>query len=394
MQWAVTAHGIERLDKFARSRRAAHPVPHKKGFTPFRFEGKLETEGSGELKLQPATGRSPRAEVCITVDTEFSIGGAFAAPSEHLPIAEDNVYCPAGGEDNGLPFIMRTLSRFGLPATFFLETLNRTYFGDKPIRDVGDYIREAGHDIQLHLHPSWLHFRHADWMDRLRTGPPDDRCSGRTLAEMTSIIEAGLEPFRSFGWPSPVALRAGGLAADRTVFQAMAAAGFRLGSNIGFGGRHHSRDPALQIQAGRHLIEGVLEIPILAFAQFANARLKRYRRLTITGVSTPEMVAVLWAARRAGVSPVVILTHPHEFVKTARPGRPGARPNHINKRRLIALCEFLATHPDDFVAVGFREAAPRWLAAEALSPPEISSPILPAFFSLAQNRANDLIKWI
>ena len=335
-----------------------------------------------------------RTEVCLTVDTEFSIGGTFADPVRYRPVAEENAYCPAGGEDNGLPFIINTLARFGFPATFFVETLNRTYFGFDPIHRIGDFIINSGHDIELHLHPCWLHFRYPDWMRRLSEGPPDDRCSGRSLSEMISIIEAGLEPFDRFDWPPPVAVRAGGLAVDRTVFQAMVATGFRLGSNVGFGGRHHVNDPALQIQAGRYFIDGILEIPILAFAQLSNLHLKRYRRLTITAVSTPEMIAVLWAARKAGISPVVILTHPHEFVKAAPPGRPGVRPNRINKDRLVALCNFLAAHPDEFAPVSFRQASLEWLSAGPLHPPEISAPLLPSLITFVQNKTNDLVKWV
>ena len=336
----------------------------------------------------------PRTEVCITVDTEFSIGGAFADPAKFRPVGEDHALCPAGGEENGLPFILNTLARFHFPATFFIETLNTAYFGETPLRTIADRILTAGQDLQLHLHPCWLHFRHSDWIERLRNGTPDDRCSGRSLDEMVSIIAAGLEPFERWDWPRPIASRTGGLAVDRTVFQAMAKMGLHLGSNIGFGTRHHLRDPELQVQAGRRFIEGVLEIPILAFARLANQRLKHYHLLTITGVSTPEMISVLRAARAAAISPVVILTHPHEFVKHAPPGRPGVRPNRINKNRLVSLCEFLADNADEYVPMSFQEGGPRWLQQGAHDVPEISAPALPSVVTLLQNGANDYVKWL
>ena len=337
---------------------------------------------------------SDPTEVCLTVDTEFSIGGAFARPTKLRPIGEPHAYCPAQGEDHGLPFILRTLARFGFPATFFVETLSTAYFGDDPLRRVVADILSAGQDVQLHLHPNWLHFRYPDWIERLSNGPPSGLCSGRSLPEMEALIETGLEPFERLNWPRPSALRVAGLSADRTVFVAMSRTGLRLGSNIGYGGRYHSKDPVLQIQAGRHWIEGVLEIPIFSFAQLPFPYLKRYRRLTITGVGHHEMVSVLRAARANRISPVIILTHPHEFVKGAKPGWPGVRPNHINKRQLESLCKFLAHHANEFVPVSFREAGPRWLDAGALDPPEISASILPSLGTLLQNRVNDLVSWI
>jgi hypothetical protein len=84
---------------------------------------------------------------------------------------------------------------------------------------------------------------------------------------MEALIATGLEPFERLNWPRPIALRVAALSADRTVFVAMSRAGLRLGSNIGYGNRYHPKDPALQLQAGRHWIEGVLEIPVLSFAQ-------------------------------------------------------------------------------------------------------------------------------
>jgi len=94
-----------------------------------------------------------RTEVCLTIDTEFSIAGAFADPVNRRPVGEARVYCPAQGEDCGLPFILRTLARFAVPATFFVETLNTAYFGDAPMRRIAETIVAAGQDAQLHLHP-------------------------------------------------------------------------------------------------------------------------------------------------------------------------------------------------------------------------------------------------
>src|ERR1700730_15771144 len=113
-----------------------------------------------------------KTDVCITIDTEFSIAGAFARPERFSPIGEEIVNCNADGRDEGLGFILETLARFGATATFFIETLQIFYFGDAPMGSIAERIAAAGHDLQLHLHPCWLQFRRADW--RNMTTVPND----------------------------------------------------------------------------------------------------------------------------------------------------------------------------------------------------------------------------
>src|SRR5712692_2837454 len=74
-------------------------------------------------------------DVCITVDTEFSIGGNFCDP-EMAPIAKPIVLGAINGKEHGLGFILDSLAGFGIRATFFVEALQTAYFGDEPMRDM------------------------------------------------------------------------------------------------------------------------------------------------------------------------------------------------------------------------------------------------------------------
>ena len=68
---------------------------------------------------------SVRTEVCITIDTEFSIGGAFADPVRRRPIGEENVTCPADGHENGLGFLLDGRVRsFLLPYLAFIALIS------------------------------------------------------------------------------------------------------------------------------------------------------------------------------------------------------------------------------------------------------------------------------
>lgn len=75
-----------------------------------------------------------QTDVCLTVDVEFSIGGAFSDPTRRRPIAEPIVECCVNGKGHGLDHLLCTLETFGQRATFFVEPLCTYYFGDEPMR--------------------------------------------------------------------------------------------------------------------------------------------------------------------------------------------------------------------------------------------------------------------
>ncbi len=328
-----------------------------------------------------------RTQLCITIDTEFSIGGAFADPERRRPIGEANVTCPVDGREQGLGFLLDTFAATGVRATFFVEALQTAWFGDDPMGRVVERVVDAEQDVQLHLHPCWTAFRAADWRARLAGGDPDDRCDGRDPAELQRLIEDGAAALQRMGAPRPIALRTGNLRADRTVYRAMRVAGLTVASNIGLG-LNRPADPALRLRGGRRRIEGVLEAPVLTYAQGLGGR---DRLLTTTSTSWRETEHLLWAARAAKVETLVLLTHPVEFIKGDRLDPARQRTNRVNQRRLERLCAFLAAHRDEFDAPSFAEAAPGWLAAAEAAEPQLATPLWPAVGRAVENRANDLI---
>lgn len=332
-----------------------------------------------------------RTQVCITIDTEFSIGGAFADPVRRRPVGEDNVTCPAGGRENGLGFLIQTFAAHGIRATFFVEALQSAYFGDAPMGRMVERLLTAGQDVQLHIHPCWLAFRDPRWAERLDpAASPDDRCDGRDEAEMRDMIESGLAAIERIGAPRPIAMRTGNLRADKTVYRAMKACGLEVASNIGRA-LWHPTDAELRLAGGRRRVEGVLEVPVLTYTQLALGSRRIERLLTTTATSWGETEALLWQARRAGVPTVVLLTHPFEFIKGDRLDPARCKPNRINQRRLERMCEFIASHPREFEAVSFAQAAPGWLAEADVPEPALRAPLLPVLARIAQNKANDLV---
>lgn len=330
-----------------------------------------------------------KTEVCITIDTEFDIAGTFIDPERFSPVAESNVWCDQDSTSHGLGFLLSTFAEYGVSATFFVEALNSIYFGDDPMRSIVREIVEDGHDAQLHLHPVWTYFADADWRERLAHSRPNDSFVGRSRAEVESLIEQGRQAFGRWGVDQPVALRTGGLRVDTNVYHGMSAQGMRLASNVGVA-IYQPEPEALQLYAGRHRVNGVVEVPVLTYRRRGLPKSLSEKSLTITGTSWGEMRRLLWGARRAGVGPVIILTHPHEFAKGD--GRGGWRPDHINQRRLRKLCKFLAARTDEFEVVTFGQRVDRWSGSVSGRAPILSVPAVYGLGGIIENLYNDWMK--
>jgi hypothetical protein len=188
-------------------------------------------------------------DVCITIDIEFDIAGAFRWPDRNLPLGEPHVYCGAGGRENGLGFLLDTFRRYDIRATFFTEVAQVCYFGDAPMGRVVERIRAAGHDVQLHIHPGWFYFRHPDWRTRLASDRPNDRCDGRALPELVEMVEHGLAVFARWGMPRPIAFRSGNLRSDLMLYRALCQCGIPISSSIGLA-LSPPAEPELQLAGG------------------------------------------------------------------------------------------------------------------------------------------------
>lgn len=282
--------------------------------------------------------------VHITVDTEFNIGGAFAAPHTRRPVGAESVYCEVDGRSEGLGYLLRTLDNHGLRGTFFVEALNTAYFGDAPMGRIAAELHAHGQDVQLHLHPCWTYFLHDDWAERLERDPPNDDITRRSVEEIATLIRAGADTFARWGLPDPKVLRTGGLRVGRSVYQAMRECGLPMASNIGLG-VYRPAEAELCLYAECHAIEGIMELPVTTYSDFRLGSRIHHKTLTITGTSWPEMRTLLQRARAAELSDVVILTHPFEFVKHRDATYRELYRDRVNQRRLSRLCAFLAEEP-------------------------------------------------
>lgn len=327
-----------------------------------------------------------KTEVCLTVDVEFSVGGAFGRPDLYEPIGEQSVLCNVNGRSEGLGCLLDILDKYRAKATFFVDTVQAVYFGAEPMGRIAECIARRGHDVQLHLHPCWMHFKNPVWRTT-RFIHPSDSCAGRSDQELDDLLGHALEAFSLWGLPRPVSLRTGNFMADRAVYRAMHRAGLKIGSNVALG----TGMPAIQAANGRHKVDDVVEVPCFAYQNpcFRCGGNPRWRHLSVTSTSLSEMKVLLRGARHAGIETLVLLMHPFELVKKDNFRYEKIRPNLVNRKRLSGLMEFVQNNPDEFTLATFGGCAAPWQSKEDSPSRTARTPISLALIRSAENFLND-----
>jgi hypothetical protein len=286
----------------------------------------------------------PKVNVFITVDTEHSIGGAFI-DSTLKPVGnEKRVFGKIGDKYYGIPLIIDIANRYNVPLTFFLEVLNKYYFGEKESREVCRYIIGRGHDVQLHLHPNYLNFTRPNPGERYFS----DSISNYDLGKQVELIKEGRELLIQYGAKPPVAFRAGNFAANRTTLEALKLSGFLIDSSFNLSHGNSSRSIHQVNSNDSFEMEGIFEIPITNFVESVPFRGKRFKALDINGVSFQEMKYVLNQATAIGINNITIVLHSFSLLQTYDIQYKKVTPRWHVIRRFENLCYFLKNNPDVF----------------------------------------------
>lgn len=289
-------------------------------------------------------GIGHRVAVCLTVDVETSIGGAFRDSSLHPVGYEKRVYGIFKRRALGIPLMMAIAEEHGLRLTFFVETLGRLAFGIEPLQEVVRNIIQRGHDIQLHLHPSYRTFlRPKPWHP-----PESDFMRAYSIVQQVGMLEDGVRTLRECGAPRVIAFRAGCFGANETTLQALHTVGLlvdssynaaRIGDECGF--------QSISINDVWRWGTGVYELPITCFYDRSLGR-KKLRALDINGTSFGEIKSVLNSAYSAAARCVVVLLHSFSFIKAYDNQYTSLRVRSNVIQRFRRLCAFLEQNQDKF----------------------------------------------
>lgn len=297
-----------------------------------------------------------KVKVFLTVDTETSIGGAFANP-HFKPIGnKKRIFCTIDSKDYGIPLMMDILDEHNQKATFFVEVLNKYYFGEDETKEVCQFIAKRGHDVQLHLHPNYLNFRKKNWMNLKKEERNSDIIADYSLEKQVKLIAEGKRLLIKYGIKNPIAFRAGSFGANDNTLIALKKNNFAIDSsyNIKYLGKNCRLNEEFKFNDVKE-INSILEFPITSFLDFKLFSYLRFKPLDISGVSYFEIKKVLEKARILGLQHVVIILHPFSFIKAKDWQYNHIKPNHIVIKRFKKLCHFLNSNSDQFEVLSFSE---------------------------------------
>lgn len=291
-----------------------------------------------------------KTKVYFTVDTENSMGGAWA-DARLKPVPSDRrIHCRIDGVDHGIGWICQELSKRNFRATFFSEVFASQVFGEEDSRRWMGYLKDQGQDVQLHTH---LNFHY--YAQQLAQGTPvarrtddlarlDAPARRRTLAQACDIFE------RLVGERAKV-YRAGNWACTRDLLADLREQGIALDSSCNHvvKGQGSFDNTDLQINA-LQVVDAIHELPVtLAQQSLPEPRLRDgLRPLDPTSMSSWELRSALEQAQKAGMEHVVLVFHCFSFVKSRDAQYQDLRPDKVVMNRFTSLLDHLALHNDRF----------------------------------------------
>lgn len=184
-----------------------------------------------------------KPKVIITIDTEI---GEKAKFSEH---GFDNfVMGKVNNEHYGVPKIVEILGSYGYKAEFFVDVYEFNYYGKKKYEKLCQYLRDEGHGVQLHTHPSYAYDVNRVNMHQY------------SLDEQIKIISDGMNMIKKWTGVQPIAHRAGGYGANNDTLRALKENNIKIDSSFYY--KHSNCKIQLNITNEPVIFDNVLEIPV------------------------------------------------------------------------------------------------------------------------------------
>jgi len=276
--------------------------------------------------------------VFLTIDTEL-MWRHHAAGLDVDAIVERSLE-PAGV---GIGWQLEQLARHDLKGVFFVDPMPALIHGLDPFKRVIAAIREAGQDVQLHLHPNWTGARRDD----REAAAQSFELTDYSFEEQCELIAGAADLLTAAGADDPVAFRAGSYAASDDTATALAELDFLYDSS--HNGSEHPWPSALgldprQIAPVAHC--GITEVPVTLIEDVAG----HLRHFQICALSAAEMRDALDHAVAEDHVAVTIVSHGFELAN-----RAGTRPNAVHVRRFETLCRMLADRSDQLVTTHFAD---------------------------------------
>ncbi len=293
-----------------------------------------------------------KVNVFITVDTEHSIGGAFHNLNLKPVGNQKRIYGKVGNKEYGIPLIMDIADHYNLKVVFFVEVLNKYYFGEEETREVCEYIFKRGHEVQLHLHPNYLNFTEQNPANLKYK----DNLFLYSLDEQTRLLKEGRDILQRYGIKNVRAFRAGNYGFNRATLNALKKNNFLFDSSYNYAFLKSTQGFENMVINDAKLIDGIYEFPITNFIQNLPFKLKKPKPLDINGVNDEEIILTLdWANKTGLINHITIILHSFSFLEPLDVQYYKVKIRYYVIRRFERLCKFLFEHRKNFNVTGFND---------------------------------------
>lgn len=250
--------------------------------------------------------------------------------------------------DYALPKTLEILNRHGLKGVFFVEPLFAARFGSEYLEKIVNLIRDAGQEIQLHIHP--------EWTDEISPPIIEDvyrkrqHLSYYTLEEQTTLIAFAKAQLERAGSGPISTFRAGSFAANGNTFKALLRNGIFYDSSLNRCYPISAPDLRQQHEfISPFEVDGVISFPVSVFIDGFG----KERPAQVGACSSGELRNALLDGCKAGLTDFVVLSHNFEMLKPNT-----AEPDWIVVRRFENLCKFLDEHRAMLPVVSYTQPRP------------------------------------
>lgn len=290
-----------------------------------------------------------KLKVVLTCDTEIW-PGSWDRLEERFPAAfRRYVYGDTPHGEYALPMKLRILQDHGLRGVYFVEPLFSARFGIGPLQEIIGLIREAGQDVQMHLHAEWADEAREPVLPKPATRKRQ-HISYFSLDEQVSLISWARDRLVAAGAPAPAVFRAGSLHFNLDTLRALQTVGISRDSSYSHclngpqSGLLEYYPPGC-VPTAPSVVAGMEEYPLTVFWDGA----RRLRPLQLSACSLKELVSVLDRSAERQHPCVNILTHNFELLD-----RRDFSVDNVVVRRFMGLCEYLYRNSDRFETVRFQ----------------------------------------
>ena len=301
-----------------------------------------------------------RTNVYLTFDVEIWCGGWNSLDANFPRSFERYIYGSKYRDCCGLPLVLKLLNESKLRATFFVEPLFSARFGLKYLNIIVDMILNAGHDVELHIHPEWVDEASRPLIENCTT--KRQHLSEYTYSEQCELIRISLDLLKNAGASNVTAFRAGSFAVNRDTYRALSFNRIFIDSSLNIEHPDSGKDMRGCYDFVRpSMIEDVFVLPMTVFKDGYGS----LRPAQIGAAGYLELTQLLERAKFENISEVVILSHNFEMMVQGRD-----IPDLVVERRFRRFCHYLELSQESCAVRTVREAR----AAEIGHPDENNLP--------------------